>query len=132
MQLLLEVERYRRGHVESYPSAGSLTAQTAALVDEARRNRAGAQHHSGGANGDATAVLQAAAHAIGMRAAHQDLCDAALGQDAHRAGELALCARQRPVERRELLAVGAADVAIARPEAIGDVRLNEGEWRAPL
>src|SRR5215203_1388741 len=132
MQLLFEVERYRRGHVESYSAPGGLTAQTAALEDEARRNRAGAQHHRVGANGQATPVLQAAAHAIGMRAAHQDLRDAALGQDAHRPGKIALCARQRPVERRELLAVGAADVAIARPEAIGDVRLDEREWRAPL
>src|SRR5215207_9020330 len=54
MQLLLEVERYRRGHVESYPAAGTLTAQTAALEDEARRDRAGAQHHRVGANGHAT------------------------------------------------------------------------------
>ena len=87
VQLLLEVERDRRGHVEGESGAGALAAEPAALEDHARGERAGAEHHRVGPHRQAAPVPELGAHALRVRAAHQHLLDAAVGQDPHRVAE---------------------------------------------
>src|SRR5262249_11401375 len=76
-------------------------------------------------DGELPAVREPAADLRRALSAGSDRLGQALAEDPHGARELALGAGQDVVERRELLAVGTADVAVARAEAVLDVRVDD-------
>src|SRR5262249_22519907 len=69
-------------------------------------------------------VREPAAHGGGAPAPGLDLLGQALAEDPDRPGEVPLRPGQDVVERRELLAVGTADVAVPRTEAVLDVGVD--------
>src|SRR4029077_8850860 len=124
VELLLEFGGQRRADVEGEARAREISPEIAALEEQARREGAAGDDHRLGGDPEGAPVRERAANFARPLATRLDRFGEALAEDPYRAGEVPLGPGQDVVERRELLAVGTPDVAIAGAEAVLDVGVD--------